>query len=60
MSILLYTCDHRFRHMETLGAILYVANLVLFTAFSVLTVLRYTLYPYAAELVRGQAIIAGP
>ena len=47
LSILLHTSPHKFRGEAIIGTVLYLLNVFLFTAFSVLSLARYTIFPWA-------------
>ena len=45
LSILLHTSPHRFEGEDVIGTVLYFFNIVLFVAFSAISVARYTCFP---------------
>lgn len=47
ISILLHTAPHQFPGMSIIGTVFYVANIVLIVLFTLVTVARYVLYPWA-------------
>ena len=46
ISTLLYTAPHSFKGQKEIAAAFYVLNILLFVTFTVLSVLRYTMYPW--------------
>ena len=47
LSILFHTSPHKFHGEAIIGTILYLLNIVLFIAFSILSLARYTIFPWA-------------
>lgn len=47
LSILLHTSPHKFKGEETIGTVLYFCNIILFLLFTVVSIMRYIMFPWA-------------
>ena len=57
VSTLLHTAPHQFRGQKEIAAAFYALNILLFVTFSVMSVLRYTMYPWVlSRMIRTPTI----
>ncbi|OLY77572.1 Sulfite efflux pump SSU1 [Smittium mucronatum] len=61
-GILIYTTPYQFHGCHTLGKIFFALNCILFISFFVISVIRYTVFPYTINLLLchpGQSMFIG-